>query len=267
MNILETKVDVSDNLYQLIKLLSFDNHRIDVKGSASLKSQQYPSDVDLFSYIDTKYTAKDAYNIILSILNNIINTDNTYFIELKMVDKQGHKKKFFKESDFSFRTFDKFYTNIDLIKLDLITFEDNKFIEVSIIYKFNDDKIDKQTLLRDLHRDIEEYTQEHNYFKALKRLFSIYRLKNSNDQHLLLLSRIFNSNLGKEYQTIGQLEAIKLFVDTYDDKDDIRKAEFALRQIDKHYLLKDINKYIEEKKRKLNNEARPLFRQFNTSIN
>ena len=70
-----------------ISLLSFDKKNTKLIGSASYKSQKYPSDIDLSENVVTCCSKKEAvdffYHGIRKIVQNIVNEPNHWFIELK----------------------------------------------------------------------------------------------------------------------------------------------------------------------------------------
>jgi hypothetical protein len=67
MDILEKKkpLDFKEDLKKIIKLLTFKN-KVELKGSASLKSQKYPADYDLYSRVKPE---RDAF---LTFLKDLI---------------------------------------------------------------------------------------------------------------------------------------------------------------------------------------------------
>lgn len=71
-----------------IKLISFDNFKPQIKGTAGLKSQRYSVDIDLFSVID--YNNKDIKEVkreirkeFYQIFKRLKNKDNIFFIDFK----------------------------------------------------------------------------------------------------------------------------------------------------------------------------------------
>ena len=200
-----------------------------------------------------KYSFKSK--IFSDILDKIKNYNNCYFIELKLQKKNGNKKKFNKIDDFNKKDFDKFYKDIDIIKIDLIFFTDYEFIEVSIIYNFSTDITSKEEYIKNINKDITELKDEGNYYKVLKRLFSIYKLNNDKPK-LLYLSKIFNSVLGKQYKKISNLNTILLLLDYYKDDNILKKVEINLKGIKEPTSIKDIRNNQDKYYNKLNEEAK-----------
>jgi|688.fasta_scaffold146461_3 hypothetical protein len=98
-----------------------------------------------------------------------------------------------------------------LTKLDVIAYVDNKFTEFSIIYRFtykdNDISDSFKQMLLSFHTTTEISYLEQKYFKVIKRLFSIAK-QNHNTTTLTLLTSILNSELGRIYTVISDINTI-----------------------------------------------------------
>ena len=70
---------------------------------------------------------------------------------------------------------------------------------------------------------------------------------------------IFNSELGKIYETICILEAVELVHEHYTDDRTIQKIEKCLKLLNKEFDLKAIAKKIEEYKTIVNKHAKNIF--------
>ena len=80
-------------------------------------------------------------------------------------------------------------------------FINSRFIEVSEVYNINLDgepNMDYSTdeVLKELTTDYKDYVKEGNYMKALKRMFSIIKMKNPQDTNSLNWQNILNHQLG-----------------------------------------------------------------------
>lgn len=124
-----------------------------------------------------------------------------------------------------------------LFKMDFYKFmRDSNFMELSIIYdvrnnkgqKLNNIQYDtKQTLLN----DIQKYKEEEQYFKVLKRKFSLMRYeqlyeKKDNKKKIVILSKVLNSNLGQLYQAKSLLDNLLFLIENFDslEKERINKS-------------------------------------------
>ena len=157
MDILQPKYKnlLDKKLLNIINLIKFKNNNIELKGSSSLSSQKYFSDYDLFSNISIIPNIEDTYNEFKRMLDELEKND-IKFIELKFQTKNNKKIRFKPNKPFTLNEFKKDYDNIDFIKLDVIPFINNTFIEVSIIYKFNKDKLTTSNYIEMLNDDIKE---------------------------------------------------------------------------------------------------------------
>jgi hypothetical protein len=255
MDILEQK-PASDELKKIIKFLTFKKNKVELKGSSSLKSQQYYSDYDLFSVVQKE---EDFYDFITNLIEKIESKEygDVFFIELKIQLKNGRKIRFFKDQPVDKKVFDKVFDKIDFIKIDLIVRIENKFIEVSCIYSFTNDNPTKEDYIKSLEADIKELKKEKKYYKILKRIFNIKKAEGDKSE-LVKLTKIFNSELGKEYQLISNLEALQLLLNYYQDEDTIKKIKINLKDLKLPNNIGKIDDFISEKSKQLNNQAKRL---------
>ena len=247
MNVLEKKPKGAyhDTLRKIIKLLTF-NSPLELKGSSSLSSQQYFGDYDLFVLEDPDK------NEFVSFINDVIQKMNDnpdlYFIELKFQDKYGKKMRIYPNGQVGspFK-----WEDLDFIKLDLIARIDSIFTEISVIYGINIP--DAKNYRKSIEDDIIDLKKEGKYYKILKRKFNLAKLDN-NREELLRLSGIFNGNLGKMYQIISNIEAIKTVEKYYNDPDTEKKIKVNLKDIkvDNPY------QFLSTETKKINNEAKKL---------
>jgi len=233
-------------LQPFMKKLKYKNYPVRLVGTASLKSQLYFSDFDMISKIQNV-----NYKDFNKILYRTMHDENMYFIEMKIQSK-NNKTKFYNTP--SKEEFDKAYENAEYIKLDYVVRIKNDFYELSVIYFVNDDEIKDEQQIKELKDDIKEQLKEKNYYKMLKRVFSI--LKHKKERHLIIkLSKFFNSEIGAYYQLKSRLEAIRLLLDNYNDKDTINKIKIALKDLNQSTNVNKIDNTINELKTITNEEA------------
>jgi hypothetical protein len=258
---------ISQDLLKYVSLLKFKDHRIILAGTAGMASQQYFSDYDLLSIIDKKYSNEDIYNTIHTIIKKTDELNDMYFIELKIQNKDGSKKKFFNIEDINENDFIKSIKNLDFIKLDYIIRLNNKFIELSIIYSFKEIKEIDETndnnekeLLKNLNDDVKELQKEGNYFKSVKRIFSIYNSLNITKKlwdksKMLKISDFLNSDIGALYAKNSNLKAIKLLLENYDDNETKRRALLNLKDLGIEPNLNKIDEMIKKNDTAINKEG------------
>jgi len=202
-----------------INILKFKNSPAELLGTGGNESQNYPSDIDLFSKIVTDETAQSSYDEFNSMLDGIEEREDMFFVEFKIQQKNGEKVKFksideIRNRDYEYIKF--FNKDIDYCKFDFILLINGMFIELSIIYVFNKDPLDYDVLKLSLSNDMIDLINDKNYYKSLKRLFAILKLDDEPDKEALVnISRLFNSAVGALYKKNSVLKAIKLYQETY----------------------------------------------------
>ena len=205
MDVIHEKRKLNSYINDIIKKIKFKNYKINLAGSAKLQSQRYFSDYDFNSMIKRKYKPITIYNEFVKIMKR----DDLYFIEFKIEYLDGTKKKIHDILKINKSLF----KNINYVKIDYVLWFDYHFKELSIIYVFNRTNFS----VEDIKQDYEEFVKDGNNFKALKRLFSIYKIK-KNKIEAVKLTKFFNSKYGKLYELNSNLKTLLLIPD-----DDVRK--------------------------------------------
>lgn len=257
MDILEEKgnFDLEDDIKHIMKILKFKNNPIELKGSSNLKSQQYFSDYDLFTQIIYNYAPMEIYSEFKGILRDILDSNDIYFIELKL-QQTKNKFKWFPNDDFELKDFLRKFKNVDFVKIDIVARINNEFIEISSIYKFNSTKLSKIDYIEQLDKDIIELKKEKKYYKVLKRMFSKYKIEKDSTQ-MIELSKIFNGESGKLYKKISNMEAIELIRKYYDDAKTNKKIEINLNDIGESE--NNYKTHLKEYNAKLNKNAKHIY--------
>jgi hypothetical protein len=260
MELTETKqkIDYNDDIKKLMDIFKFDKINLELKGSSVLKIIDYYADYDFFSEIKHNYSIKEIFDEFSRILRNIIQNENTYFIEFKIQTLKDEKKKWFPNTNFTFTEFEKEFKNIDFCKIDIIYFSEDKiFIESSCIYKFSKERMTKNDYLKQINDDINDLKKEKNYYKILKRYF--LKSKINNDKIVMSkLIDIFNSELGKIYKNINNIDAIELIKKNNYDKEALTKKRIENNLNEIKYYANYKNQYNKNKK-ELNNEAKKIY--------
>lgn len=260
--------NIPQSIYNFVKVLKYDSLPIILQGTAGLASQQYYSDFDLFTQIEKKQTAEQAFKKITDIINKMDSFNDAYFIEFKIQTKKGDKQKYNHIDEINKQEFDKLFQDIDYIKLDFVIRIENKFIELSIIYSFNNKLFDNKEFLFKISNDVNELKKEGNYFKALKRIFAIYNNKRVRDKlektnRYIFLSKFFNTDYGKLYSETSNLKAIKLLLEHYDDEETIKRALLNLKDLHIEPDLNKLDAHIKENEKRYNTEAKKILNKLN----
>ena len=81
-----------------------------------------------------------------------------------------------------------------------------------------------------MNTEIEDNIKMANYYKALKRLFSLYKIQGkSKDQ--LPLTRFFNSEVGRIYATVSNLKALQILLRYPNTKTIYKKIEINMKDL------------------------------------
>jgi len=137
-------------------------------------------------------------------------------VEMKIQSNAGKKERIYRGAEFSHTFFGKIpFDDIDFIKVDTVFRKEvsNEFFDASCMYSLGDafeagENADEERL-KELEQDFGEMVSEGKYWKALKRLFSMMRIKNEEPETAIQLVKLFNSETGKLYQTTSQLKAVQ----------------------------------------------------------
>ena len=257
MDVLERRPerDYSAELKKLIRLLQYPKSKVELKGSASLTSQKYPSDYDLFTTVPKD---KDKlYDFLTELLTTIEGADDLWFVELKLQTLAGRKIRVFPGGHLKREVWDKVFDKLDYVKLDLIARISGFFSEVSILYAVSDQTQTPEEYIASLRKDIKDLAKEKKWYKILKRKFNILKAE-GDKKGLLRLSRIFNGELGEEYQTISRLEAIEKVLEIDQDPKTIQKAVVSLKDLHFPAEVENLSGWVKEKSADLNAKARKL---------
>jgi hypothetical protein len=274
MDILESKTnfDINDKVRKYRDLFKYKNNKIMLNGSAALKSQYYFSDFDFSTNIDINNKSFYEFE---RILNNINNENFIYFIELKIQLKNGKKIRCKTIDKFTQKLFNKHSYDVDFIKIDIVSWIDGRFIEMSCIYDIVGDKPQalnrfsdspKNDLLKSLKDDINELMDKGKYYKTLKRIFNIYKIKSSKSEYknkklLVYLTQFFNSDNGKIYSDIANVEAIKLIFKKYTDPITQQRIKSNLDSLGIKSNIRNINKFIKVNSKLINDNAKQIVLQ------
>ena len=271
-SILEARAPLhfKEELKQLIKILTPPgaSERLQLKGSAGLTSQQYPSDFDLFSDVsEADYSADQFLAFLKSLLSAVDKHPDCWLVELKVQTRAPVKKIRLHPGD----KFDelaakikKLWRKLDIIKVDLIARIEGQFSEVSCIYKFAEAAVGTEAATtayrQSLEDDIKELSAEKRWYKVLKRQFNLTKTEPESTERsarLKQLSKVFNGPLGELYQTLSRLEAIETVVGLYPDAAD--KARLAIK--DMHLpaeAMADPDGWVERSAEEMNSAAKKI---------
>lgn len=252
------RMEYNDDIKKLMSIFKFTNNEIILNGSASLSAITYYSDYDFITHIKYNYSVEEVYDEFHKILIQILENNNCYFTEFKLQNIDGTKYKWFPNDNFKYSEFKNLFSKkTDFCKIDLVYFSNNRFIEASCIYKFYGKKLSKEEYIKLIKKDAKELKKENNYYKVLKRIYSINKLEGDNTI-LLLLTEFFNSEDGKIYKIINNLDAIEIIKKYYNDAFTKKRIETNLNDFNIPYNYEKTYKNLKEK---LNVDAKKVYKQ------
>jgi len=196
--------------YPLVKAFSINDRKPKLIGSAGLKSQLYTGDYD-FTMDISDLPRDSVFTELNDVLNRIEQDPDIYFVELKIQSLGMKKERIYRLAEWGHSFFSRIqFKDIDFIKVDVVLRKaNNEFYDASCLYSLGEGESDAQERLKELEHEFGELISEGKYWKALKRLFSMMRLRNEDPEMSLKLVRLFNSDIGKLYQSTSQMKAVQ----------------------------------------------------------
>jgi hypothetical protein len=148
-----------------------------------------------------------------------------------------------------------------IIKIDTVIYYNKEFIEMTLNYYFSFPNHKKtyniksnKEISKELKEDINGYIEDKNYYKALKRLNSLYKIigKQETTKHKKIIDMI-NSDLGLKAKDKSRLETLLNIIDNYKKPELIKH----INEIKIRYNVKtreDIVNKIDELDKEINNK-------------
>jgi hypothetical protein len=110
------------------------------------------------------------------------------------------------------------FTSPSITKLDVVAYvQQSRYTDFSIIYQFKNNRtilnpVVQTSDIDSIKQDVKYYYDTGNYFKAMKRMFSIARLLND-DSMIVKLNTILNSDLGRIYSILSDIGTLQYLLD------------------------------------------------------
>jgi hypothetical protein len=230
----------NNNIKKIVKLMSMES-KVNIVGSAKIKRNIYYSDYDSFSTVKGK-NENMIYNHFKSVFEIIKNSENTIITDFKLGENsKGEPLRWtyeeIKRKENNGITFDDAIKQKSIIKMDIVTLQNGRFIEISEVYNIyidgesnSDYSIDN--VRKELTDDMNEQIKEGNLMKALKRKYSLLNLDNKNKAVREKLIDYFNSPIGLLNRSKSDLETMLLVIESPKfDIDEIRNSLQLLKEI------------------------------------
>jgi hypothetical protein len=240
------------SLKEIFNIVKFVH--VDIIGSKADTDLRYFSDIDLQEFVKTDKSYDQILKFFQQKFKQVRQTPNLYITDMKAGYYSGRPLKWryedimngYKYFDNDLKiTFHEALTQDSIIKLDLVAFLDDEYIEVTTNYYF--DFEDRQKTFRDLSdEDVKRkllydsriLKAESDIYKSLKRLYSYYELS-GNKKGKQKLIKLFNSPVGHLNKLVNSLKTISLLINNEKKpiKSDIIKAIYKIKSNLKPYFI------------------------------
>ena len=227
--------NINSNVKKLIEVFNIISltRKYKIIGSSNLKNIRYNSDFDLADFYDNK---KPTLNKIVKYFQYIYKTldkknSYSYITDFKCglnIDEEPlkwTKKEVISNKklllDNSYITLEEAIQQKSIIKIDVVSYINDTFIEISENYlikignvsNFEKSEIDENKIIESIKKSELDEVKNNNYNKALKRLFSSLYHKNKNDKKLIKLVEFFNSSVGILNKARADLDVLILLLE------------------------------------------------------
>jgi len=258
----------NNNVKKIAKLMSLES-KVNIVGSAKIKRSIYYSDYDSFSTIKGK-TKNMIYNHFKSVFEIIGNSENTIISDFKMGEFRGKPLRWtyeeIKRRENNGITFDDAIKQKSMIKMDVVTLLNGRFIEITEVYNIFIDgesnfDYSKENVRKELTDDMKKQIKDGNYMKALKRKYSLLNLDNKNKPTREKLIDYFNSPIGLLNRSKSDLETMLTVIQSPKfDIDEIRESLQLLKEQISAFPVENTLEEISKLKNKQNMKV-PIYKQ------
>ena len=259
----------NNNNKKIAKLMSLES-KVNIVGSTKIRRNLYYSDYDSFSTVKGK-NENIIYNHFMSVFDIIRNSENTIITDFKLGENaKGEPLRWIyeeiKRRENNGITFDQSLKQKSMIKMDIVTLLNGRFIEITEVYNIfidgeSNSDYSKENIKHELMHDMIEQIEEGNYMKALKRRYSLLNLENKNKALREKLIDYFNSPVGLLNRSKSDLETMLTVIQSPKyDIDEIRNSLQMLKEIISAFPVENNLKMISKLKTKQNMKV-PIYKQ------
>lgn len=230
-----------NKIIKINKLMSLES-KVNVVGSSKIKRNLYYSDYDSFETVKGK-NVNTIYNHFKSLFEIINDSENTVISDFKLGSLKGEPLRWtyehIKNRNNNGVSFEDALRQKEMIKLDIITLLNGRFIEISEVYNIYLDgssnyNESKESIIESITTEMNEHFRDGNYMKVLKRFYSLKKLEDENKNKYMLNNLVdyFNSPIGLLYRCKSDLETMLIVIDSYKfDLEEIRNSLQYLKEI------------------------------------
>lgn len=230
-----------NKIIKINKLMSLES-KVNVVGSAAVSKSVFYSDYDSFETVKGK-NVNTIYNHFKSLFEIINDSENTVISDFKLGSLKGEPLRWtyehIKNRNNNGVSFEDALRQKEMIKLDIITLLNGRFIEISEVYNIYLDgssnyNESKESIIESITTEMNEHFRDGNYMKVLKRFYSLKKLEDENKNKYMLNNLVdyFNSPIGLLYRCKSDLETMLIVIDSYKfDLEEIRNSLQYLKEI------------------------------------
>jgi len=258
----------NNKVTKIAKLMSLES-KVNIVGSAKIKRSIYYSDYDSFSTIKGK-NENMIYKHFKSVFEIIGNSENTIITDFKIGEFRGKPLRWdyeaIKRRDNNGITFEQALKKKSMIKMDVVTLLNGRFIEITEVYNIYIDgssnaDYTKEIVRKELNDDMLKQIKDGNYMKALKRRYSLLNLDNKNKPTREKLIDYFNSPIGLLNRSKSDLETMLTVIQSKKlDIDEIRNSLQMLKEQVSAFPVENNLEEISKLKTKQNMKV-PIYKQ------
>lgn len=212
------RIDYPTSLQNIFCLLSVSG-KYNVVGSANMRGILYSSDFDLTEDIRGGYdVCAGLRKLFLHKYEKAKHLPSVYFTDFKCgEDEYGEPLRWtytsLQKNNNRGYTFEEALRSGGIVKLDCVAFMNGRFEEITEVYEISHSNVPpKKNLLSELKKSKQEYLEEGNYWKALKRQFSINSAEKKYQKNDKLID-FFNSSVGILAKSVSELDTISLVLE------------------------------------------------------
>ena len=234
--------DFNNNLLNVFNLMTISGN-YNIVGSASLKKIYYNSDIDLNEVDDLK-SYKKVYEKFKEIFKVCKENNNFFITDFKCgIDEKNEPIRWtYKDIMNGYinnKSFEDCLKQKSMIKLDIVNLLNGSFIEITEVYflkignhtNYNENELNSEEITKNLQNELKELIDEKQYFKALKRIFSILLIDEKNNTLQNKLINFFNSENGILYKANADLKILISVIENNFRKPDINDIKNNLQII------------------------------------
>lgn len=258
------------NINKIGKMMAVVESKNRIVGSASIKSNIYYSDYDFFEKVN-EVSEKDIYQHFRDMFIQVSNRENMIVSDLKCgVNSNGEPIRWNQQqilrNDNNGLSFEECIKHKGIVKIDIIYLLNSRFIELTNVYQIvidGESNMDYsvEQIVEEITDEYKQKIKEGNYFKSLKKLYSIMKITNPSDLRLEKLLNYFNSPIGLLYRCKSDLETLLVAINSSEfDLNEVKNSMEMIKELISAFPVENIIDEIVIKKAK-NDMMKPLHKQ------